>query len=158
MHKSLKPSTNVLLIVGFLAVVIVGMAIPAAPSRLLVAGIGAALGLVAGLLQLRAIEEKKDLLLAADSALAVRSAMTASMAGRFAIYAVWFAIVLLFAIAFLQSEGLPFRVLTGYAAFALLRDVVALKGCFDLQRAYQAKKANQSPEPTSGLTPGRGSS
>jgi hypothetical protein len=142
MHKSLAPSSNIILVAVWLAIVVAGLLLPAVPSRLLVIVVGVGLGVITGILQLRAMEEKKELFFAAASALDVRSAMRASSAGRFAIYGVWVAGAVVLAISLSQQEGLLLRVLAGYAAFALARDVIALKGCFSLQQAYEAKKAN----------------
>lgn len=155
MHKSLAPRSNIALALVWVAIVVAGLVMPATPSRLLVIAAGVALGVIAGVLQLRAMEEKKALFLAAASALDVRGAMQASSSGRLAIYSVWTAGAVVLAISLWQQEGLLLRVLAGYAAFTAARDTIALKGCFSLQRAYEAKKANQASEPTAAN--GRGS-
>lgn len=155
MHKSLAPRPNIILAIVWLAVVVAGLALPAVPSRLIVVVVGLTLGLVVGVLQFRAMEENRELFLAAESALAVRSAMRASPSGRLAIYGLWTAGVIMLAISIWQQEGLLLRVLVGYAAFALARDAIALRGCFSLQRAYKAKIANRMPETAAAR--GRGS-
>jgi hypothetical protein len=143
MHKSLAPKSNIALALVWIAIVVAGLVMHATPSRLLVIAAGVALGVIAGVLQLRAMEEKNELFLAAASALEVRGAMQASLSGRLAIYSVWSAGALVLAISLWQQEGLLLRVLVGYAAFAAARDTIAIKGCISLQRAYEAKKANQ---------------
>lgn len=155
MHKSLAPRSNIALAVVWGAIVVAGLVMPATPSRLLVIAAGVALGGIAGVLQLRAMKEKKELFLAAASALEVRGAMHASSSGRLAIHCVWAAGAVVLAISLWQQEGLLLRVLAGYAAFAAARDTIALKGCFSLQRVYEAKKADQVSEPTAAS--GRGS-
>jgi len=139
MHKSLTPRTNLLIIFVWAAVVGVFVFVATHPKKALVIGVGAVLGLLAGIFQLRALQESKDRFRAATTALEVRAAMTSSASGRLATYTLYVAAVILLLTAYTQKEALGFALFAGYAAFAFVRDSIALKGCIDLQGTAESK-------------------
>lgn len=139
MHKSLTPRNNLLLILVWAAVVIAFLFASAHPNKTLMLGVGAIFGFVAGIFQLRAIQASKDKFLTATTALEVRAAMTSSTAGRLAIYTLYLVFGILLLTAFTQKEVVGFGLIAGYAAFALVRDCIALQGCISLQRAKESK-------------------
>ena len=140
MHKSLTPRNNLLLMLVWAVVVGAFTIVSAHPNKALMLGVGAALGLIAGVLQLRALQEGKERFLAATTALEVRAAMASSKAGRFAIFTLYGSAGLLLLTAFMQKEVIAFGLLAGFAAFALVRDGIALKGCISLQKEAAEKK------------------
>jgi glucose uptake protein GlcU len=133
MHKSLTPRTNLLVIFVWAAVVGVFVFAATHPNKALVIGVGAVLGLIAGIFQLRALRESKDRFRAATTSVEVRAAMTSTVSGRLATYTLYAAAVILILTAYTQKEAIGFAVFAGYAAFAFVRDSIALKGCLDLQ-------------------------
>jgi hypothetical protein len=139
MHKSLTPRNNLLLIFVWAAVIIAISFATAYPDKPLMIGLGAALGVVAGVLQLRALQESKDRFLAATTVLEVRSAMTSSRSGRFAIFTLYTAAGILFIVEFIRNKHIGLGLIAAYAAFAFVRDCIALKGCVSLQRAADSK-------------------
>jgi membrane protease YdiL (CAAX protease family) len=139
MHKSLTLRNNLLIILVWAAVVSAFIFASAHPNKPLMLGVGAFFGVVAGIFQLRAIQESKDKFLTAKTALEVRAAMTSSTAGRLALYTLYLVFVILLLTAFSQKEVIGFGLIAGYAAFALARDCIALQGCISLQRATETK-------------------
>ena len=137
MHQSLRPATNLLMIAITAMIVIAALALPNSSGRLPLIGLGALLGIVIGFFQLRAMSEKEEMFLAADSALAVRRAFMASKSGRMAVYGLWISVGLLITLVIAQKGGPPMSIVAGYAALALFRDLASLKGCFTLQRSAE---------------------
>ena len=144
MHKSLTFKSNLLLISIWIVVIIVFLFGYSYPSNALMLGVGACLGLIAGIFQYLAIQQNKALFLVATTVKEVRSAMTASKAGRFAIYTLWFASAAVLLTAIYQREAVFFGFIGGYAAFAFVRDSIALIACLSLQSAFtQNKESNR---------------
>jgi hypothetical protein len=139
MHKSLTPRNNLLLIFVWAAVVIEFAYATANPSKTLIIGAGAVFGLIAGVFQLRALQQSKDQFIAAKTAREVRTAMASSTSGRLATYTLYAACGILILIVFTQKEVVGFALIAGYAAFAFVRDSIAFKGCIDLQRRAEQK-------------------
>jgi hypothetical protein len=139
MHQSLRPATNLLMIVVTAGVVIVALLLSDPSKGLPLIGLGGLFGTLIGALQLRAMSAKEELFLAADSALAVRRALMASKSGRAAVYTLWGAAVLLATLAIGRKNGSPMDIVAGYAALVLLRELVSLKGCFALQRSAERR-------------------
>ena len=105
------------------------------PKKALLLAIGGTLGAIAGVLQLLAISAQRDRFLRATTALEVRKAMTASKAGYSAICLVS-VVGALFVLVTLSERGTPVAAaIGGFALFICIREAVALKGCFDLQRS-----------------------
>ncbi|WP_035615969.1 hypothetical protein [Haloferula sp. BvORR071] len=142
MHKSLRPSTYFLLLPVAAAIVVAALVLAVAPMQLLRGiGTGAVLGVVLGALQLRAISDAAEQLLASGSALEVRRALMSCKAGRFSIYGLWGVAGILAVVSSVGGRISPLGFVASYAALVFARDLVALKGCFMLQRRSEQGKA-----------------
>lgn len=144
MHRSLRPATNLLLIAVTASIVMAALLLSSPSAMLPLIGAGALFGIVVGSLQLRGISQAEDPLLAADSAPAVRSALMSSKAGRASIYGLWVSAFLLVVVMKLVGKTAPMGIVAGFAALVLFRDLVALKGCYMLQRRWERKYAELS--------------
>jgi hypothetical protein len=141
MHTTLQPKTNMRLLAVW-GVVAVVVAFVAAPTPWLLLGVGLALGVCAGIIQLRAIRESSASLLTTQTAMEVRRVLSSSRSGRLYLYAFWFSMVVLFALAFCFLRGGAFvGLLAGYAAFAFMRELLTLRGTFELRRLSQEQRA-----------------
>lgn len=134
MHTTLKPKTNMtLLVVWGIAAVVVTLIAP--PTQWLFLGVGAALGVCAGVFQLRALRESSASLITTQTAMEVRLVLSSSRFGRRYICAFWASMVVLFALAFYLLRGRAFvGLLAGYSAFAFIRELLTLRGTFELRR------------------------
>ncbi|MBW4622698.1 MAG: hypothetical protein KME17_25490 [Cyanosarcina radialis HA8281-LM2] len=134
MHTSLQPKTNIRLLVIW-SVVALSVAVVASPTPWLFLGSGMVLGACAGIIQLRALRESSRALLAAQSTIEVRRALSSSRSGRYYIYTFWFSMAVLLALAFYVFRGRAFvGLLAGYSAFAFMRELLTLRGTFELHR------------------------
>src|ERR1035437_3928102 len=134
MHTSLQPKTNIKLLAlwGIVGVVV---AFIASPIPWLFLGLGVALGFCAGLIQLRALRESSASLLTTQTLMDVRRVLSASRSGRIYLYAFWVSMALLFVLAFYLLRGRAFvGLLAGYSAFAFTRELLTLRGTFELRR------------------------
>ncbi len=134
MHSSLQPRTNIKLLViwGVVAFVVAFLSSPT-PWPFL--GVGVALGGCAGVIQLRSLRESSASLLTAQTAMDVRRILSSSRTGRLYVYAFWGSMVVLCALAFYLLRGREFvGLLVGYSAFAFTREVLTLRGTFELHR------------------------
>ena len=134
MHTTLHPRTNMRLLVIW-AVVAVVVAFVASPTPWLLLGAGVALGVAAGIIQLRALRESSISLLTTQTMMDVRRVLNSSRAGRLYTYAFWISQALLafLALYFLQRRAFV-GFLAGYSAFALMRESLTLRGTFELER------------------------
>jgi hypothetical protein len=71
----------------------------------LLLGVGALLGVSAGLIQLRALRESMSSLLAAESAMGVRRALSGSRYGRMYLYGLWGSTISMLVLAFAVNQG-----------------------------------------------------
>ena len=141
MHTSLQPKTNAKLLViwGVVALIV---AVVATPTPWLFIGGGLVLGAWAGIIQLRALRESAAALVATQTAMEVRRVLSSSRSGRLYLYAFWFSMVLLFALAFYFLRGRAVvGLLAGYSAFAFMRELLTLRGTLALHRFSQEQRA-----------------
>ena len=134
MHTTLQPKTNMRLLAiwGIVAVVV---AFIASPTPWLFLGVGVALGVCAGIIQIRALRESSTSLLTTQTALDVRRVLSSSRFGRLYLYALWGSMAVLFTLAFYLLRGRAFvGILAGYSAFAFARELLTLRGTFELHR------------------------
>ena len=134
MHTSLQPKTNIKLMViwGVVAVVV---AFVATPTPWIFLGVGVALGICAGFIQLRSLRESSASLLTTQTAMDVRRVFSSSRTGRLYLYAFWVSMAVLFVLAFCLLGGrAPVGLLAGYSAFAFARELLTLRGTFELHR------------------------
>lgn len=133
MHTSLSPKTNIRLIILW-AVVSVATFLFVSPTPWFFLALGGVLGAVAGFIQLRALREASAQLLQAVTMMDVRRVLRSSRWGRLYLWGFWLSMVLLFVLAFflLHSRAI-IGLIAGYTAFALIRELLNLRGTFELQ-------------------------
>jgi hypothetical protein len=74
-------------------------------------------------------------LLTTQTAMDVRRVLSSSRFGRLYLYAFWVSMVVLFALAFYLLRSRAFvGLLAGYSAFAFTRELLTLRGTFELRR------------------------
>jgi hypothetical protein len=134
MHTSLQPKTNMKLL-AIWGIVAVAVAFIASPTPWLLLGVGVALGVCAGIIQLRALRESSASLLSTQTLMDVRRVLSSSRSGRRYLYAFWVSMAVLFVLAFYLLRGRAFvGLLMGYSTFAFTRELLTLRGTFELQR------------------------
>ena len=126
MHKSLSVRTNRLLIVLWAAGVL-AFALFTRGTIALPVVIGAACGVVAGLLQRTALRSNASAFAETATALDVRHILTSSRSGKTAISVGWICalVLLVIAILFRQNSQIAASWFAGYLAFMLFRDAIA---------------------------------
>ena len=140
MHITLQPKTNVRLLIIWSAVAVV-VALIASPVPWLFGGVGIALGLCAGIIQLGALRESSASLLATQTAMDVRRVLSSSRCGRLYLYVFWFSMFVLFVLAFYLLRGRAvIGLLAGYSAFAFTRELLTLRGTFELCRLFDKQR------------------
>jgi len=141
MHPSLKPKTNIRLIVVW-ALIAVSVAVISSPIPWLFLGLGVVLGTCADFIQLLALCESSRSLLVSETAMDVRRALSSSRWGRRYLYTLWFCVVLLFLLAFyfLRSRAVV-GLFASYSAFAFMRELLTLRGTFELERLSTEQSA-----------------
>jgi hypothetical protein len=127
MHTSLTPRTNILL--SLLSATIIGISLLAStPPHFPVLLPFALMGLVAGILQARAVRAAPATFRAAESWFAVRRALTSSFGGKLSVLLLWcngFAVVALVLFSG-KLSSLP-TVVSAYASFILFRELATLR-------------------------------
>jgi hypothetical protein len=134
MHTSLHPRTNIWLLViwGVAAAAVTSFASPV-PWPFL--GFGSVIGVCLGILQLKALRASSSSFLKTRTAMEVRRAFGSSMWGRLYLWSFWVSsIALLGAAIFLLPEQAFVAFFGSYSAFAFARELLALRGIFELQK------------------------
>ena len=132
MHPTLKPRTNLVLLVVWLTLLSMSLAFSQSKS-LTVVCCGVVIGAIAGLLQFRAITTSAQQLISATTALQVRKALWENILGKLSIYLLWFYATALFGIVLgSQVENPLINLVAGYSAFALVREAVTLPALLKL--------------------------
>ncbi len=133
MHTSLSPKTNIRLIILW-AVIMVATFVFASPPPWFFLVLGGVLGAVTGFIQLRALRQASVRLLQAATMMDVRRALRSSRWGRLYLWGFWLSMALLFVLAFfLLRNRAIIGLIGGYSAFALIRELLTLRGAFELQ-------------------------
>lgn len=132
-HTSLMVRSNVFMCV-LTGSVAIGLSVIGWPKSAIVAAVGAAFGLIVGILQSGAIREGSVALAAAPGALAVRSALNSTKSRNLSIRVQWAALVPI-VVVWILLGGQPFLApIAGYAALMFVRDVTTLPGLAWLAR------------------------
>jgi hypothetical protein len=133
MHASLTPKNNIRLIAIFAVILALLIAFGSVPLPLYV--IGAVCGAAGGFLQFRAIRQSRAAFLDADGALAVRRALVSSAWGKIYLVLFWLSAALFVTVSIiLLRERFVFGWLAAYCCFIVVRDVITLRGTYELQR------------------------
>jgi len=137
MHLTLRPKSNLVLIACWMAIATTALVI-AHYRTVPIMTIGAVLGLFGGLLQRRAMRLSAHQLVAARTAVEIRSVFKATAPGRLYISIFWATAAALLVCALVLNRGdAGIAMLSGYSAQALMREIVTLKGTFELQSLEQ---------------------
>ncbi|HTE41759.1 MAG TPA: hypothetical protein VK629_13080 [Steroidobacteraceae bacterium] len=134
MHKSLTPRFNITLIVVWLLVLAVALVMAWQQSISLVC-FTLSLGVIAGLLQARALSVTPDRFRSAATTTDVRRALVSTFPGKLSIFLLWAtgAVALVWAIVANPSNPI-FIWLAGYASFSVARESCALPGVLRLSQ------------------------
>lgn len=135
MHATLKPKTNVILLIlwGALAVL---LAASLSPVPWFLFGLSALLGGTAGLVQARSLRSAEAELVAANSLMGVRNALSSSPWGKRYIILFWCSQAILLVLSVWKfSEGTPLLFPALYFGFAFVRELVSLPATFELKSA-----------------------
>jgi hypothetical protein len=132
-HASLSPKSNAILLAAWTAgAVAVSLIAPLVPWLLL--ALGTVFGAILGLMQRQALRESRAVLIATQTAMDVRRALTGSRPGRAYLYALWGSALLILTVAFaLPHGGRYYGGLAGYFALAAIRELITLRETFVLQ-------------------------
>jgi len=135
MQSSLQPKTNAKLVVIW-GLIAIGVAVIASPAPWFFLGGGLVLGACAGVIQLRALRESAVTLVTTRTAIEVRRVLWFSQSGRLYLYVFWFSMLVLFTLAFyLLKDRAIVGLFASYSAFAFMRELLTLRGAFELHRA-----------------------
>jgi hypothetical protein len=104
------------------------------PRPILPAAVGAAAGLLAGLLQRKSVRSAPAIFARARSALDVRRAFMSTGAGRLSIAMIWVAGLVLAAIALVQGGNVLLGFVAGYASFLFVRELVSVRAIAEVRR------------------------
>jgi hypothetical protein len=135
MHTTLKPRTNFLLLVvwGVLAALFVASL---SPVPWFLFGLSALLGGAAGLVQAHSLRSAGAELVAANSLMGVRKALSSSPWGKRYIILFWCSQALLLVLSVWKfSEGTLLLFPALYFGFAFVRELVSLPATFELKSA-----------------------
>ncbi len=135
MHATLTPRANFKLIALWCTLLTACAMFSSRSAVLPFVAFGTA-GIVAGMLQTRALLGRRTSFLRAETALEVRRALVATLPGKLAVAMVWVKAAALLALVLSQGEYANVQTILGcYAAFALARECASLPGVFGLARA-----------------------
>jgi hypothetical protein len=140
MHTSLQPTTNMRFLVLWCAISVVASLV-ASPTPWLALVAGCVQGIFAGFLQLYALRETPALFLKTRRLMDVTDALNSSRYGRFYYYVFYSQVALQLILSlfpFRERALVTLSLLAGYSAFSFMRDLVSLRGTFELQRLSKA--------------------
>ncbi len=129
MHSSLKLQTNLIIIIAC-AIVAVAASVLTHPFPSIPLIVGIIFGFAAGIMQSQSIAVARDVFKSAETAMAVRRALTATPSGKCAIQIQWILFPILVGAALWNHN--PFGLIAGFAIFMCVRDLVALKAVIGL--------------------------
>jgi len=140
MHSSLTLKTNLTLMsiwaTGSAVLLFMSQGQPALSVL-----IGAGGGIFTGLFQTQALRSNAQSFIEAESALDVRSAMSASRSGKFALLVQWATVLSILGVFLFEGGDQYAGLLGSVALFFLTRDSMSVPGVFHLQRKHR----NSSP-------------
>ena len=150
-HSSLSPTTNVLLIFVWAAVAAVFLFVADPHAPIIIAVVGAVLGVVGGAMQHLSFMQAGKGFSAASTLLEVRSAFKATTWGTRYIRFLYFSKVVLIILSFVLVRQPLMAVVYGYFAgyFSLMfvREIVTLRDIFFLHR-LSTNASNGEPDAT----------
>jgi hypothetical protein len=135
MHPTLTPKNNLRLLAVWAVACVATAVFFMRPMLWLFFIAGAALGGIAGFLQLRALRQSGPQLIVADSAMGVRRALQTTRWGKTYLAVFWLGNVAIVVLSVLvYREGMIGGWIAGYCSFSLLRGIITLSGTYELQR------------------------
>jgi hypothetical protein len=151
-HSSLSPTSNILLLLAWAAVAAVFLFVVEPHAPIILAGVGASLGAIAGVMQHFSFAQARKSFSAASTFLEVRSAFKATTWGTRYIRFLYFSKFVLIALAFVLDRKPILAVVFGYIAayFSLMfvRELVTLRDTFAPHRLL-TNLSNNEPDVTS---------
>lgn len=134
MHSTLKPNTNVFMMVIWSAL-LAGSLITAVRLPVLVTVLAFLAGVLAGLLQAKAMRLAAPQFRQSSSLIDVRKTMNSSRPGKLSVLLLWGTSLLLVVTAWpLRTPGALTPIVCGYAAFALAREIFSFPAVLALSR------------------------
>ncbi|RPI80030.1 MAG: hypothetical protein EHM45_00425 [Desulfobacteraceae bacterium] len=139
-HFTLRPSTNIVLIMlwGTIAVALFFLC---NPHPILIAGVGALLGLVGGIMQTLSFRQARDSFLDTKTMLEVRAKLKSTMWGKRYLHYLWASNIFLVILSFSFSSNPALAILTGFFSLMFIREIITLKQTFESNRLQYDKKA-----------------
>jgi hypothetical protein len=138
LHGSLKLQWNLVAIGGCL-VFALASALLTQPLPVVAWAVAVVFGIIAGVLQSRAIVSATDAFRSSRTAIQVRAALTSSAAGRQSLLVQWTLLPVLLGLAF-WSGNLIAGALGGFALFMAVRDTLTLKAVVGLSATTQPSR------------------
>lgn len=134
MHWTLRPRPNIWLAAGWL-VIAAGIIAFALPVPWVFVFTGFIVGACLGFLQLRALRTSAGSFIASRTVMEVRRALVSTRWGRLYIRLFWVgSLALIGSAIFVQPENALVPFFGGYAPFAFARELMTLRGTYELQR------------------------
>lgn len=134
LHFSLKPTTNIILILVW-GIAVLMLLTFYKPWPILVLVVGGTLGLIGGLMQLLSFKESKQSFQEAKSFNEVRNSLKSTKWGKRYLYFLWSTNVLLVVVALLTTKNPLLSVLAGYFLLMFVREIVTLKPILEISNA-----------------------
>jgi hypothetical protein len=135
MHSTLKPKNNLRLIVIWGVVGVFTAVFLSHPMLWLFYVAGMLMGVIGGLVQLRALRQSTDLLIAANDMMSVRRALTASRSGRVYIAIFWLSNITIVVMAIvIMGSSMIGGWLAGFCTFGFTRELITLRETYELTR------------------------
>ena len=143
MHRSLRPKTSMMLLAAWGAVCLI-VAINPGGGDAMFFMVGAGLGLCGGIIQLAALRQASASLVKAQTMMDVRRALSSSRFGRLYLYMFWASMLLLIVLLAVRSllGQVLLNWLAGYASFCFVRELLTLRGAFELERLSSEQPRN----------------
>ncbi len=129
MHSTLKLRSNLTIIIGC-ALVVAATVLLTHPLPVFPLIAGGIFGVAAGVMQSQSIANAREAFRSAETAMAVRRALTSTPSGRRALQIQWILFPILVGSIFWNPN--PFGPIAGFFIFMCVRDVIALKAVMGL--------------------------
>jgi len=147
-HFTLRPSANIIFIMLWGAIA-VSLFFICDPHPILIAGVGALLGLIGGIMQTLSFRQARDSFLDTKTMLEVRAKLKSTIWGRRYLYYLWASNIFLVVLSFSFSSNPALAILIGFFSLMFIREIITLKQTFELSRLQYDKKTQQFNLPDS---------
>lgn len=131
MHKSLKVRSNVIILVVFFVIAVIGYS-SVQPFSVLFVIISCLFGTLLGITQSMSMRENPQIFLETKSAIDVRRAITSTKVGKFYVVFLWGSLFFIYAIS--QKMGIGDGFVAGAATIMFTRDMITLPALIELNK------------------------